>query len=185
MKRTFKPGYFTIAATGTAQPLAGTAVTAAVAPSLQPVNVTVASSAIFELMDWVKLVDPSTSPITEETLQVIKIPDSTHVTLSKVQGEGVANAYTTSSFVQLSLSINNVYIETKAGNTGIIFVGSNPAVSSSTGAYGITAIGFVPAGVAPTWFSSAETMGNNPDASGDYWVVGTSGDKYMVTLGRT
>lgn len=185
MNRTFKPGFFSIAATGTAQPLIGTAVTAAVQKSTAAVNVAVADSSIFELQDWVILVDPSTTPVTKERLAVVSIPDSTHVTVSAVKSGGVANNYTTSSFLQLGVSINNVYIQSKAGNAAVIAIGTDPAVSSSTGAYAMTLLSPVASGVDPTWFSSSLTMANNPQTAGDYWVVGTAGDKYLASLGIT
>ena len=184
MKRAFASGFFTIASTNTPQPLVGTTITTAVAPSNNPVNVAVASSAMFNVGDCVLLYDGSGSSVVQEAVYVIAIPDSTHVRVNATgqQNSGVANSYSTSGFVILNINVNNVYVEAKIGNAALLTLGANRLLNATTGAYAIAQL-VNSLGGPPTNFNAAETVGQNPGAIGQFWIVGTAADSYLVTLG--
>lgn len=172
-----------IAATGTPQPLIGTKLTGAVAPSDAPVTVAVADSGNFEVGDTVNLYDNAGGyPAATETLYIDAIPDATHVVVSLPQGQGVRGSYSTSGWLVLNVRANHLYIQSKVGNAASIWVGSDARMSSATGAYAIAELSAVTAGQ-PIEFTLQETVGRFPETPANLWVEGTAGDKFLVVLG--
>lgn len=178
-QRAFK--YFTITAGGTPQPLIGTLTTAAIlalpagASPSTPVSVPVSDSSMFLKGDWV-IVDNSGTP---ERAFVFGVPDGTHVQLT-----GLQLAHASGSTVSLSILVNNIYVQTKDGNAGAIFIGTSGSMVKASGVSVITKLQQVAVGVQPTEFSSAMSgMGLNPIDVGQIWIDGTTADSYLPSLG--
>lgn len=184
-KRTMTTGFQSIAATGTPQPLLGQALTAAVLPSTNPVNVAVGNSADFQVGDWAILFDNSGPSLVQEAVLVMAIVDSTHVKVGHsgdVIAPGITGNYTTSGWLIQASKCNSVYIQTKKGNAADIWIGTNASMSSATGAYCYADLTAVLSGQ-PIELTAQEQVGQYPDTPANFWVEGTAGDKYLVTLG--
>lgn len=176
--RAFK--YFSIAAGGTPQPLVGTTLGAAVQiPSSSDtlVSLAVADSSMFLAGDLAILGSPGTS---EERVQVTAVPDATHVTV-----RGVQKAHASGSFLRLSLLMNSLFIQTKDGNAGPIFVGMSNSLDKVTGAFVIAKLFNVALGGQPTEFGTTPTGVANSEDLGQIWVDGTTNDSYLPSVGTT
>lgn len=179
-QRTFK--YFTIAAGGTPQALIGTLTTAAIlalpagAVPDTPVTVSVADSSMFSKGDWVIVDSSGANP---ERAFVFGVPDGTHIQVTKLQ-----LAHGSGCTVSLSILVNNIYVQTKDGNAGAIYIGASSSMVKATGVFVITKLQPVASGAQPTEFSSAMSgMGLNPIDIGQIWVDGTTADSYLPSLG--
>lgn len=180
MKRPTKS--FTIASGGTPQPLVGTTLTAAAGPAGTDPNgdpsnqiVAVADSSMFRAGDWI-VIGTSAAGDEERVLISTDIDDSTHIEIK------LAKNHLNGAFVRLSVLCQSVYVQTKAGNAGIIYIGTQGLVKA-TGVNVIAQLIAVAAtGVQPIEFSDPIRV--SPDASdiGEYWVDGTTGDGYLPTL---
>lgn len=182
MIRTFK--YISLTASGTPQPVFGTKTTAAIAPAgasgsqensnqNAQVSVPVADSSIFLAGDIVN-VDVAAN---EEKTTVASIPDGTHVVLS-----ALALNHASGIFVRLSVPIAQVYVQTKDGNTGAIYIGNKYNLVRATGAFIIAKLEPVTAGVQPIELNSGISgfVGLN---SGELWFDGdTTGDKILPSF---
>lgn len=185
MKRAFAGGFFSILATGTPQPLVGSALTAPIGPSSVPVSVPVSSSAFAQVGDWVLLVDPTQNPVLRERLLVLKVVDATHILVAasgQVDAGGVKNSFPAGAWVQLACNTSRVYLQLKNANAAGLWLGTDPAMSSATGAYCIAYLDTVLSGQ-PIDITQDEPTGQYPETPANYWVVGTAGDKYLATLG--
>ena len=175
MKRTF-PSLFTVGATNTAQPLVGTLLTANVSSGGSvPVSIPVASSAIFRVNDRVEIgIGSSVAEITF----VNTIPDSTHITaIIKNAHNNVAN----NNSIALHQAIAGLYVQPSAGDSGILYLGNNIAMSNNS--YLVKALTNVAANVQPyDWNDDEQGSGINPLNTREYWAYGTANDTYNVVL---
>jgi hypothetical protein len=167
--------YFAIAAAGTPQPLVGTTMSAAISPSAGPLSIAVADSSIALQGDWVILDTPGTS---EERCLVLSIPDGTHIQVSSVQFAHVSGA-----IVRSGIEVNSVFIQTLDGNAGFIYVGTSPVMVKATGAFLIAKLANVAGGQQPTYLASTRSGLANVDNIGQLWVDGSTGDKYLPSVG--
>lgn len=178
MLRTTK--YFSIATTGTAQPLIGTTLGAAAGPNSNPdvpFILQVADSSMFNGNgDWCIVGAPSAG---QERLMVTGVVDGTHIQVKGV----LKNSYASGAFVRLSVQVNSTYVQTQDGNAAAIFIGTADSMSTSTFALCVAKLQNVPSGVQPTEWSDGRSGLANADDCGELWVSGTSGDKYAPTLG--
>ena len=152
------------------QPVFGTTLGAATFPSAEPVSILVASSAIFEIGDRVKVGAGSATP---EMAEIVQIADGTHITIA------TAKAHANGAFVQLSYPLSSFYLQTLDGATGHYYVGKGSAVDST---HYIAKLVKVAADVQPVEFSDAQIYGGNPGSSEEWWINGTAGDKYAASL---
>lgn len=182
-KRTLASGYQAIAASNTAQPLIGTTLSAAVAASsggdVAVRSYAVASSANFLKGDWIVI--GSIAVGDEERLLIQSIPDATHIQVQKRDGDFIAHLI--NAFVRLSINVANYRVETKDGNAGVIFVGTQGVTTAGVNAE--AKLQPVPGGQQPTAYSYgfASDAGPNPTDIGEVWVVGTAGDSYLASAG--
>lgn len=177
MLKTFK--YYTITAGGTPQPLLGTTLTTALAAYSGENDqlVTVGDTSMFFNGSWATFDSGSN----EERGLVDKIVSSTQM---RVKFLKLAHAATVT--VRLSISVNQIYVQTVDGAAGALFLFNGPATTvfaSSTGVGMVAKLLNVPASSPPIDFGSV--VGTCMDANNtDYWWVdGTTADKYLVTLG--
>ena len=172
--RCFK--YFTIVAGGTPQPLVGTTLTAALSPPSQGSSVVaaVADSSMFMNGDYVML-DVGAS---RERASVYNVVDSTHITLANFN-----LAHANSTYVQLSGATFSVYIQTTTTNAGAIYLGNASTMVKATGVNCLAQLLNVGAGIQPIDFSDNRSFGGSAIQIGDYWVDGTTGDKYLPSCG--
>lgn len=170
-KRTFQ---FVALTSASPQPVFGSTLSAAVAPSSNPVSLPVANSVFWLKGDYI-LVDPLGA--NAETLQVSSVPDATHVVVPRLQF-----AHASGVFAVLSIACQGVSIQTKSANTGAIAVGSSGAMNASTGLY---CIAFLPNVTSPTPPTSMSDQGGgrgNVFSTSNYWFAGTSGDAVLPSI---
>ena len=169
--RTFK--YFSIAAGGTVQALVGTASTAAVAAGSN-VSIPVSDSSMFLKGDYAA-VDTGAN---QERPRVTSVPDGTHVVV-----DNLSAGHASGVSVRPSLMVNSVYVQSNDGNTGALFVGNNPALVKATGVGVLKKVLFVAANSIPPDFSTADLGGfSNPVDLADFWIDGTTSDKYLPSV---
>jgi hypothetical protein len=172
MKRTFKE--FTVVAGNTPQPLIGTKLGAATVISSVETSVLVADSSMFRAKD--KAAIGTLAVGDEEITLVTSVPDATHI---KVQG--LAKAHLINAYVRLVGSAEALYVQTKDGNTGAIFLGTQGMVK--TGFVNcIVELKPVAALSQPVDWTDPMYVGANGVQIGDYWVDGTTNDSYRPSL---
>jgi len=169
MKRTFPQQ--AIGATNTPQPVFSTTLTANLAASPTPQSIAVASSVGFKVRDKVSL-GPGTA--TFEQADIVAIVDGTHITVI------VTKAHTSGDFVGLNFPLANLYVQTKDGNSASLYVGNSPLMTDAL--WCISQLTKVAAAAQPVDFYDAQIYGANPGNLNEYWVYGTMGDKYTVSL---
>jgi hypothetical protein len=177
-KRTFQQ--YSIAAGGTPQPLIGTTLSAAVAPGgtdpngdPAPQTIAVASSAMFRNGDWAVI--GTVAGGDAERVWIQSVPDSTHIKtrISKSHANGV--------YVRLAMACQSVYIQTKQGNAGAIYVGTEGMVKATPSGV-ITILYPFAAPTQPIDWSDPVEIGADGTTTADFWVDGTTGDGYMPSL---
>ena len=185
MIRAFK--YFSIAAGGTPQPLIGTTISAAVGPvaGVSPPNpnntlaLTVADNSMFSVGDWGVIGKPSSG---EERLLIQSKSGTTTVTV-RLPKDGLVNAYGSGSYFRLSNQMNSVYIQGLDGNTGPLYVGTGDAMVKATGVLLIAKLQQVATNSQPIDFHDGRSGLANADDCGALWIDGTTGDKYLPSIG--
>ncbi len=176
MVRTFK--YFTVVAGGTPQPLVGTTTNAAVAANTDldtPFTIVVLDSSMFLKGDWVVIGKPSSG---SDRLWVQSVTDSTHI---KVKGQ--CAAYPTATYIRLSNLLQSTFVQTKDGNAGTIFIGTQDNMVTATGVFVCAELTKVAAGIQPIEFHDGRFGPVNADDMGQFWVDGTTGDSYLPSFG--
>lgn len=179
MKRAFK--YVSLVAAGTPQPLFGSTTSAIVGQvgtettSLQ--SIPVADSSWFNPGDYF-ILNPENSTLSmRETLQVISVPDSTHIKTQNVQFTHASGVY-----VQLAIPCLSVFVQIKTGNTSPIFIGNNYAMAKSTGVFCLVELYQNAAGQPVNW-ADPQYGSVNGMKSDDYWFDGTTnGDSLLPSL---
>lgn len=182
MKRTWKS--FTVASGGTPQPIVGTLTATALLAATAPQSIQVVDSSMFRRGDFFWLDVGSNA----ERIMVTAIADGTHV--SGI----VTKAHATGVTVALDPSFTALYVQTISGNNAaglVIFYpdqqfSSQRVAPNKTGL--VKAIAVLMAVTAPTQpidFSTANNFGANPDSLGYYWIDGTTGDGYLVSVDIT
>jgi hypothetical protein len=176
-KRTFQ--YVQVVAAGTPQPVFGSTLTAAVTPNRNLrddlTTVTVAASLWWNPGDYI-LIDPlGTNP---ETLGPIEgIPDATHVVVP-----GLRFPHPSGAFVQLSARCYSVFVQTRVGNSGLIYIGSSGLMNTTTGRYCIAALSPVTGTSLPTFLSDMVYGLANVESPSAYWMDGSTGDAVLPSL---
>lgn len=183
-ERAFK--YFTITAGGTPQPLVGTTLSAAVvapvasgsqlAVSDQLTTLPVVDSSMFLKGDYAML---DSVGALEERVRVFAVIDATHI-----QVIGMQFNHANGAFVRLAVLANSIYVQTKDGNVGAIFIGLSSAMVKATGVQVVAKLQQVGAGVQPTEFSTTRSGLGNCDDLGQLWVDGTTADSYLPSIGQ-
>jgi hypothetical protein len=182
MRRTFKQ--FAVNAGGTPQPLVGTVVSATTAPGpatgdgTTSTNVPVADSSMFTKGDWAYFV--TTTYTLPEKVLVTAVPDSTHITVKNLQNTRTGGAFGTGDFVSVGIEINTAYVQTVAGNAGLIYLGTQGL--NKTGLVHVIATLFNVATGQPTDFTIAPHWGPNTFGLSDLWLDGTTADKYQPSV---
>jgi|SRR5208283_1620736 len=176
MKRTLSTGYIALGATGTQQPVFGTALSAAsVLPGAGSplVKIAVTSSAWFKANDLVLLDPLGTHP---EQLYISSVPDSTHVVVNFPQF-----VHSSGVWLQLAICCVGVFVQCQPGNTGAILIGTK-GVKYSTLAYGIALLEPTGAAVQPVYFADPINGLANAMKTDDYWFDGAdTGDKILAS----
>lgn len=174
MIRAFKQ--FSIVAGGTPQPLVGTTLTTATLPTTASTSVAVADSSMFKQGDYA--VFGSIANGDEERHIVRAIVDGTHIRVNQLD-----KAHVNGSYVRNSIAINSVYVQRDLTGAGLLYIGAQGIVKATF------------ANVVATLFNSAtgqpidfgDSRGDSTDAgdAGDFWIDGTTGDKYLPSFGVT
>lgn len=179
MVRTFLD--FAIVAAGTPQPFVGTVSTAAFGPSGgdardQTISIPVSDSSIAKAGDSVLVQE--TDGTKAERVKVFSIPDGTHIKV-----DGLANSHASGARVILSIPTQSTYLQEQDGNAGTIFIGNRRDMVTATGVGVIAKLMKVAAGTQPGEWSDSRAGAINGAMSSDYWLDGTTNDKYRITLG--
>lgn len=172
--RAFK--YFAITTAGTPVPLVGTTIAGAALVPGNEVVAQVADSSMFRGKDWAVLVEANGT--LSERVMLESVTDPTHVVI-----KSVANAHAVGAFLVLGGSASEVYIQTKDGNLGNIYIGNAINFNKATGANMLTKLTKVAAAAQPTE-KTFETGGavNGLDIS-NFWVDGDSNtDQFLVVM---
>jgi hypothetical protein len=178
MIRAFK--YFTVAAGGTPQPLIGTTTTAAVPATTNTKDtfvIPVTDGSMFRGGDWALIGQPSTG---EERLFVQSVSGNNVTVLAK---NGLKNSYLSGVYFRLSVQINSTYVQTKDGNSGYFYIGTEDTMVKATFVFCIAKLTETAAGGQPVDFHDGRSGLANADDSGQWWVDGTTGDGYAPSLG--
>jgi hypothetical protein len=178
--RAFK--YFSIGTTGTAQPLIGTTLSAAVAvptnvPDLNVALTTlpVVDNSMFHAGDWVML--DSTGAAAEERVLVFSVFGTTSISV-----KGMLNAHASGAFVRLAVLANDIYVQPADGNAAALYVGNSSSLTT-LGAFAIKKLIQTTGGTQPQeFYISRRSSGINPEDIGQYWIAGTAADKYLASF---
>lgn len=183
-QRTFK--YFSIVAGGTPQPLVGTTLTAAVnAPTgagstLALADIltvlTVADTSMFLNGDYAML---DSTGANEERVQVFQV-----LTGNTMSVKGMLKNHANGAYVRLAALANSTYVQGLDANAGALYIGTSSALVKATGVFVIAKLQTVAAGVQPIEFSSTRSGLANCDDLGQLWIDGTTGDKYLPSIGQ-
>jgi hypothetical protein len=93
----------------------------------------------------------------------------------------MASTHLSGVYLQLDIEVAGVYIQTKPGNTGSIYIGGQGMVTS-TGPFYVLMIPVSATGVQPIDWSDYIGSGQDVIATGDYWFDGTTGDSIIPSL---
>ena len=178
---------------GTAQPVFGTASTAAFTPSVDPfsnklgpgsnqtqVTVAVTSTKGF-LPGKVVAVGPgsafnpsATSPVQLDIGVVKKIIDSTHLVI-----QGLQNAHASGDWVVLNDTVGNVHIRPVV-TTAAAYIGDASTVAAGDQSV-MDVLPIVAAGAAPGYVFDAESIGQSqPFNLSQFWIIGTAADTFVA-----
>jgi len=182
---TFKK--YTIAATGTPQPLVGTTLSAAAPASPGPITVAVADASPWDIYSLG--FGAASFPLIyavfdvgsfQERARVLKVVDGTHITVDQLNF-----AHASGKYVRLGAAVNSTYVQTTDGNTGnFLYIGNSPNMAKATMTYCIAKLAKVAALSQPTEFSDTRTFGANPSDASNWWIDGDStGDGYVPSFG--
>lgn len=177
MKRAFQ--YVSVVASGTPQPVFGSTLAADIAPVGNSrddlATVMVAESLWWNPGDYM-LIDPlGQNP---ELLGPIEgVPDATHVVVP-----GLRFPHTSGVYVQLSIGCFCVFVQTKIGNTGLIYIGTNGRMNTSTGRYCIAGLTPVTGTSLPTFLSDSVFGLANVENPSNYWFDGDTGDSLLPSM---
>lgn len=175
MIRAFKQ--FSIVAGGTPQPLVGTTLGAATLVSATPQSVLVADSSMFKQGDWAVI---GTVAVGDEERQLVtKVVDATHIKVNQLE-----KAHANGAYVRSGILINSVYVQRDVSSAGgLLYIGAQGIVKATF------------ANVVATLFNSTtgqpidfgDSRGDSTDAgsAGDWFIDGTTGDKYLPSFGVT
>lgn len=173
MVRTYKQ--LAILAGGTPQPLMFTKTTAALASSVNPISIPVGDTTFLRQGDYVII--GSVLGGDEERHIVRKIIDATHF-----QTNSLALNHLSGVYVRLSILVQSAYVQSVAANAALLFVGTQNLNVAGGNVGVIASIGFVASGQLPDWSDIRRSAPNGIDA-GDYWIDGTTADKYQASFG--
>lgn len=177
MQRTFK--YIAILNTNVAQPMYFTTLTAAVPASTQleqmVKKVVVADTTLFQVGDWVLLIEVGGT--NREKANITEILDATHMTL-----RGTLLAHAVGAWVAFDNSTNSPYVETKLGNAAQMMLASDYDANMTTGLHCVATLPAVATGF-PSFVGTSRPGSFNPEAGGNYWIIGTAGDSYLPSFG--
>jgi hypothetical protein len=190
--RAFK--FLTIQAGGTPQPVVGSWLTTPVTQGAvdasyaysdnvqSPLLLEVNDSSVFQKGDYINVIDPGT--FLAERGQVYSVPDATHLRVYGLKNPHPGGAYGTGAWVANGSFAQSLYIQSKAGNTGPLYIGTGPQMDSSTGELLMTVLQFVAAGTQPYEFSTSRQGLANTETLSQYWIDGTTGDGYLPSIGE-
>lgn len=177
MKRAFQ--YVSVVAAGTPQPVFGSTLTANVAPARNArddlTTVAVAASLWWNPGDYM-LIDPlGANP---ELLGPIEgVPDATHVVVP-----GMRFPHASGVHAQLSISCFSVFIQTRVGNSALIYIGSSGLMNTGTGRFCICALTPVTGTSLPTFLSDMVYGLANVENPSNYWFDGATGDSILPSM---
>jgi hypothetical protein len=199
------PSTFTIKTTNTPQPLLGSWVTAvanngfATAAGV-PIVLTLGTAltsgndaSMFQKGESAWLIDPpSASPSYAETVLIQSISANT-VTLGQqtdmsTQGQNpvtrfphYAGALGTGSYLLPKQLANNLLVDLEDGGTGtFLYIGCRPNMTAT--AYRVFKLAKTASGVQPQYYTAALYSQGNPQDMSEYYVYGTAGDIYCVSV---
>jgi hypothetical protein len=93
---------------------------------------------------------------------------------------GLINAHAANSVLALNIRCFNVTIQLLDGGTGAAYLGSDNTVTAAPGGNVFYEIQKVAANSQPNIWNYTQSVGYDGIMSGDGWIVGTSGDKFIA-----
>jgi hypothetical protein len=169
MFRTFGPRTLT----GTAQPIIGDVLAAALVEPTSPqlVPITVANSAIYQQGDRI-VIDPLT--VNSDEYKVEQILNSTTLLCSYPVNGG--HAHSNGAIIQLGNACIDLVVLPLAGGAGPLYIGTDNNITNTPTGNIITRIEKVVAGTAGKEWHGAGGTGNNIINTAEAWMVGTAAD---------
>lgn len=188
MGRTWKD--FSITSGGTPQPLVGTTISANIIASPAFQSVQVADTSMFDGLSGSEAFIDTFSNAEKILLKVV---DGTHISAIFTKN------HTSGAAISLSMYFTGLYVQTKAGNTGSIFIFNNTSQFVPQPSAGVQSLTMnktnhvlcraelqpVTVPTQPVEISSANNYGANPDNIAYWWVDGTTGDVYLPSIDIT
>jgi hypothetical protein len=174
MQRTF--GLQTL--TGTAQPLFGDVMTAAmILPQANGVGIiTVANNKIYEPGDRL-LLDPEAAD-QDIVLVQQRVPASTTQLYVISEGGVVLNPHANGTVIALSIPAGDVVVQANFGVTNAIYLGKDNTITNA-------GVGNVVYNVTPnTPFRATYSGTHNTVRTSDFWIVGTAADKFIASANQ-
>lgn len=95
--------------------------------------------------------------------------------------QGVVNAHASAAVISLDIFCFNVSIQLVDGGTGAAYLGTDHTVTNAPGGSVFFELQKVAAGSVPAVWEYTEGINFDGVKSGDGWIAGTSGDKYLAT----
>jgi hypothetical protein len=177
MIRTF--GVQTIGAA--AQPWFVDATTAAIIAQPQNVNnqqavttISVASTTKYRVGDY--LVLDAGAAAQERVGPIAQI-----LSANTMNVQGVVKAHASAAVISLDIFCFNVSIQLVDGGTGAAYLGTDHTVTNAPGGTAFYELQLAAAGSPPSVWNYTSSINFDGVKSGDGWIAGTSGDKYLAT----
>lgn len=174
MIRAFKQ--LSIVLGGTPQPLVFTTLTAATLVATDSVSVAVADSSIFRQGEYAVFGQVSTND--EERHLVRKIVDGTHIRVNSL-----AIAHANGAYVRSGVALNSLYVQRDLTGLGLLYIGAQGLVKATFA--NVVATLFNSTTGQPIDFGDSRGDSTNAGDASDWWIDGTTGDKYLPSFGVT
>lgn len=177
---------FAILLGGSPQPLVGTFITATTAPN-PPANpdgssittLPVSDSSMLMGGEDVFICSPTfTNP---ERTRVFKVVDGTHIQVKGLRFTRTGGAVGTGDWISVGALVNSVYVQSLAGNAGLLYLG-NQGLNKTGLVHVVTTMFNVTTGQ-PTDFTDIRRGAPDSTDACDWWIDGTTNDKYQASFG--
>ena len=164
--------------TGTAQPLFGDKLTAAL--PIPPAGIdgiaTVANTGIYQVGDRINI-DPGLT--NQDTLLVSAILSPTTMRVSS-QGNAPQHAHAVNAIISLSISAAELFVQLKDGTAGNAYVGSDNTVTAVPGGNVVQIIYKTAAGTPTAIFRATNSATFDMCRTDDLWIIGTANDTFIA-----
>lgn len=176
---------FAIQSGGNPQPLVGTWITAnSVGTAPNPDGSTFATLAVNDssmLVGGEDIFICSPTFTNPERTRLFKVLDGTHIQVKGLRFARTGGAVGTGDWISVGANVNSVYVQSVAGNAGLLFIGNQGL--NKTGLVHVVETLFNVTTGQPTDFLDIRRNAPDSTIASDWWIDGTSADKYQPSFG--